>query len=528
MQNSNTTIPQLNDVNTTFKRYIGIFLNFWWAFLLLPIVFGTSTYFYSSSQDTMYEATSTLLVEQRRSGGVAGVSDFTLSEDLARMYMKQILSTPFISRVAEEPDVKYTVDELKLMLTATAHINPPTLDIIVRNINKNEASEIANKVAATFINYTVELRLAEIAKIQTAALAQGLPNVQELVAANFTTLDSLSLLEPASPPKFPAFPRTKRNTAIGIVLGFVLAIFISILLSGFNNTIKDVENIYNHFGVPTLGNIFRWGNKNDEHEVFTHTDPSSPYSEAFRHIRANFQFATATKQPPLYLITSPGPGEGKSTIISNLGASLAQNGKKVIIIDADLRKPTIHRRFNLKKREPGLSTFLSDKSINSSEIIMDPEIPNLDIIPSGPIPPNPSELLGTDRMKDLCNELCTIKNYDYVLFDSPPLLVVADGSVLASIATAAILIVDGFSTKIGSLQSAVNTLKGTSIETLGIIVNKLKNSRFTYGYRYPYYYNYDYYQNYYQYNEAGEKTKQQSKRSTKSSIKKLFSFGKKD
>ena len=131
-------------------------------------------------------------------------------------------------------------------------------------------------------------------------------------------------------------------------------------------------------------------------------------------------------------------------------------------------------------------------------------------------------------MKDLCNELCTIKNYDYVLFDSPPLLVVADGSVLASIATAGILIVDGFSTKIGSLQSAVNTLKGTSIETLGIIVNKLKNSRFTYGYRYPYYYNYDYYQNYYQYNEAGEKTKQQSKRSTKSSIKKLFSFGKKD
>ena len=526
MQNSNITMPQLNDINNTFRRYVGIFLNYWWVFLILPAILGIGTYFYSSSQDTMYEAKSTLLVEQRRTGGVAGVSDFTLSEDLARMYMKQILSTPFISRVAEEPDVKYNVDELKLMLTADAHINPPTLDVIIRNSDKTEAADVANKIATTFINYTVELRLGEIAKIQTAALSQGLPNVQELVASNFTTLDSLSLLEPAAPPKFPAFPRTKRNTAIGVMLGFLLATFLSVLLSSITSTIKDVENIYNQFGVPTLGNIFRWGSQNDQDEVLTHTDPSSPYSEAFRHIRANFQFATANKQPPLFLITSPGPGEGKSTIISNLGASLAQNGKKVVILDADLRKPTIHRRFNLKKREPGLSTFLSDKDLTPSEIIMNPGIPNLDIIPSGPVPPNPSELLGTERMKNLCDDLHSKLNYDYVLLDSPPILVVADGSVLASIATAGILIVDGFSTKIGSLQSAVNTLNGTAIETLGIIVNKLKNSRFSYGYRYPYYYNYYYYQSYYQYNEAGEKTKKQEKRSTKSTIKKLFRWSK--
>ena len=157
---------------------------------------------------------------------------------------------------------------------------------------------------------------------------------------------------------------------------------------------------------------------------------------------------------------------------------------------------------------------------------MNPGIPNLDIIPSGPVPPNPSELLGTERMKNLCDDLHNKLNYDYVLLDSPPILVVADGSVLASIATAGILIVDGFSTKIGSLQSAVNTLNGTAIETLGIIVNKLKNSRFSYGYRYPYYYNYYYYQSYYQYNEDGEKTEKQKKRSTKSTIKKLFRLSK--
>ena len=154
MQNSNITMPQLNDINTTFRRYVGIFLNYWWVFLILPAILGIGTYFYSSSQDTMYEAKSTLLVEQRRTGGVAGVSDFTLSEDLARMYMKQILSTPFISRVAEEPDVKYNIDELKLMLTADAHINPPTLDVIIRNSDKTEAADVANKIA---INEAIEL-----------------------------------------------------------------------------------------------------------------------------------------------------------------------------------------------------------------------------------------------------------------------------------------------------------------------------------------------------------------------------------
>lgn len=209
-------------------------------------------------------------------------------------------------------------------------------------------------------------------------------------------------------------------------------------------------------------------------------------SEAFRSLRTNLQFTSVDKKVKSILITSSLPNEGKSTIIKNLAYALAMTGVKVIVVDCDLRNPTVHQMFKIPNIS-GLTNIIVEDDRYEKYVILDKEFDNLGIITSGPIPPNPSELIGSNRMKVFLDRLK--EDYDYVLLDAPPVLLVTDPTVLAPVADGVILVIQANKTEIEATKRAKEILTNVKANILGAVLNKVKEQRS--GYYYYYYYNND-------------------------------------
>jgi protein-tyrosine kinase len=214
--------------------------------------------------------------------------------------------------------------------------------------------------------------------------------------------------------------------------------------------------------------------------LITITSPKSPISEQYRTIRTNIQFSTVDRQIRSMLVTSAGPGEGKSTTSANLAVVFAQQGKKVLFIDADLRKPTVHYTFRLDNHV-GLTNVLT-KQVSLEKAVQSTEQENLDVLTSGPIPPNPAELLGSRSMEELLEQSFT--QYDLVLFDTPPVLAVTDAQILANLCDGIVLVVSSGKTEIEAAQKAKESLVNAKGKLLGVVLNnkKTKDSQYYYYY----------------------------------------------
>ena len=220
-------------------------------------------------------------------------------------------------------------------------------------------------------------------------------------------------------------------------------------------------------------------------DLITISNPKSPVAEAYRTLRTNIQFSNIDGNLQTICVTSSGPGEGKSTTISNLAETFAQAGNRVAIIDCDLRKPRLHRIFKLTNTK-GVTTLLSGQS--EIEDVIQVAGSDLTVITSGPIPPNPSELLGSKRMKDLLEVLK--KRYDIVLIDAPPVGLVTDAAILSAIVDGIILVVASGKTDIDGAKRAKKLLENVGARILGVTMTMIPVSKKGYyGYQY-----YDYYE----------------------------------
>lgn len=216
-------------------------------------------------------------------------------------------------------------------------------------------------------------------------------------------------------------------------------------------------------------------------QLITQLNPRSPISEQYRTIRTNIEFSSIDEPVRTIVITSPGPGEGKSLSTANLAIVYAQQGKRCLLVDADLRKPTVHYTFRLDNLQ-GLSNVLVQE-IDLNSVVSESGIENLDIISSGPIPPNPAELLGSNRMKQFVKEVR--KFYDVILFDSPPVNVVTDAQILANIVDGSVLVIRSEHTEIEDAIRAKESLESAKGKILGTILNDLdKKSSQNYYYYY--------------------------------------------
>lgn len=322
---------------------------------------------------------------------------------------------------------------------------------------------------------------------------------------------NIRVIDRADIPNYPVAPRKKLNIFLAMIVGSVLGIALAFFFEYLDNSIKTPDDIKQYLDIPFLGFIPKVAAESmngssgpSKHSVDTIVamEPRSSASEAYRSLRTNVMFSSL-EHGPIILVTSSGPTEGKSITVANLGITMAQSGSRTLIIDCDLRKPRMHKIFNIPGGGQGFTDMIARFGANGNKItVKRTAIPNLDMIPCGKIPPNPSELLSSERVKMLLQALG--KKYDKILIDSPPVNVVTDPVILSQIAGGVIVIIRAGETRRDVVRRAQEQLRDVGATIIGGVLNSVDVQRDNYYY-------YSYYNNYY-YQDSDEPTEKTRRR----------------
>lgn len=320
---------------------------------------------------------------------------------------------------------------------------------------------------------------------------------------------NVRIVDPAEVPKYPIRPRKKLNIFLGTILGLFMGIAVAFTFEFLDNTLKNPEDIRNYLNVPYLGPVPTFDLERediDNPELITQYSPKSTASESYRGIRTSLLFSSADKPPKIILISSAGPSEGKTLTSTNLAITMAQAGSRVVIVDCDMRKPKVHKMFGIG-RDKGMSSVLVSNDLEEvlQDVIIHSDIPNLDVIPCGPIPPNPSEIIGSQKMSRIMEILQ--EQYDRIIVDSPPITAVTDSTVLAKFVDGVMLVVHAGVTPRQVVKTGLEQIQGVDANILGAVLNDVDTGKESY-YYYQYYY--------YYYGEDGEK-KHRNRRKKRSS-----------
>ncbi len=309
---------------------------------------------------------------------------------------------------------------------------------------------------------------------------------------------NIRVIEKAETPRAPVSPNRMRNYEMALLLGLALGVGLALGFEHLDNTFKTPDDVKEHLQLPFLGMVPDVEQKHGgaaaqpraQTLAIASRYTSSPVAEAYRVLRTNLLFTSADGQGRALVVTSANPGEGKTTTVANLAAALAHNGAKVLAVDGDLRRPTLHLHFGLQKT-PGLSDLLVGKS-SASQAIQTTRINGLQVLACGYQPPNPAELLGSPMMKQVAEALRS--HYEWILIDSPPLLAMADTPVLASVVEGVVLVLSADSTTRPSVMRALDQLHSVGGKVVGVVLNRVNLERNSY--YYSQYYG-EYYRSYY-------------------------------
>jgi len=325
----------------------------------------------------------------------------------------------------------------------------------------------------------------------------------------FSQFGKVQIVDYASVPEKSADNHT-RTILLGIFLGIGISFGLIMLIEVIDNTVKtnhdiennnlsvlgiipsiDTEDSLNTFGIFRFFNkkISNNSNKGIKRRLMTREDPRSPISEAYRSLRTSMLYTGVESEVKSILVSSAGPGEGKTTTVANMAITYANLGRKTLLVDTDLRRPVVHKIFDLDK-EPGITNFLSGNVTNFNELIKDTDIDNLKAVTSGIIPPNPSELLGSKKMGDLIKDL--EKDWDIILFDSPPLVAVTDATMVSKEIDKIIIVVKVGYTDKKAFEHTVRSLRNVNAPIGGVVLNAV-TQKSSYGSYYYYYQYYHYY-----------------------------------
>jgi capsular exopolysaccharide synthesis family protein len=332
------------------------------------------------------------------------------------------------------------------------------------------------------------LEQVQLDRLQTRydTLLESVENVRILAAQSS---DVLTVVETALYGQLVTTqPKKALNAAQGAGAGAFAAFGIAFLINYFRaSVVESSETIEKQIGVPTLGVIAEIKGSQLTEKLVTERQPRSPIAEAYRVLRTNLDFSAGDKPIKTMLVTSSSPVEGKTTTAANLAVAIAQSGKRVILVDTDLRRPAIHKLFEQSNTRGVTTALLEEGGGGIGDHVLATGINNLYLMPSGPLPPNPADLLGSSRMAELIRDLA--RHSDMVIFDSPPLFAVADATLLAGVCDAVLLVAHAQTTRVDVLKKATEQIMQSGANLLGVVLNRASLS----GDGYSQYYYYRYY-----------------------------------
>ncbi len=496
------------------REYFQTVWKWWWLIVLCTLCAGIASFVVSGLMPPVYEAKVMLMSNQSASTGIMDTSALLGGQRVLETYQELLKTRPVLETVIARLDLPYSIRELAGRIEVDVLPNTQLLELRVKDNDAQRAADIANETALTFIlQRFAEQQLQEIegyeqtvvtqmraleqaiekakAEMEQLRASPGLLTQEELAAlqdnqsrqqstyasllagylnirAMKSRLLDLVIVEPAQPPSVAIGPRKLFNTAAAAASGCMIACVLAFLLEYLSDTLENADDVREALSLPSLGAIpfVRYWQK-DGHA----RDPGKewPIGEAFRILRTNIQFANVDRTLRTLLVTSSVPGEGKTSVVANLGMVMAQNGRRVLLVDADLRRSHLHRVLGVPNLT-GLTSLLLNE-VDLQGCIVETDIPNLYVLPSGPAPPNPSELLGSQRMAQLIERLRSFA--DVVLFDVPPVLACADAMVLATKTDGVVLVIDSHSTRRGAATRAVEMLRNVEAKVLGGVLNKV-------------------------------------------------------
>ncbi|MGA1868103.1 MAG: GumC family protein [bacterium] len=341
----------------------------------------------------------------------------------------------------------------------------------------SELKDESQALSKHAITYNVLLRDIEINQQMYEIL---LTRLKETGITSGIQPTNVRVLDKAMVPRSPVKPRKRLNILLSLITGLFGGIFSAFFLEYLDNTVKTPDDIKRYLQIPYLGPIPSYDG-NDT--LITLHEPKSTAAEAYKGIRTALIFSSSTSEKKTLLVTSAGPSEGKSLTVSNLAITMAQSNTKTLLVDVDLRKPRIHKIFNISK-EKGISNLLVGES-SLDDVIKKTDIPNLDIITCGHIPPNPAELLGSGNMKE--NMRLFRARYDKILFDTCPLLAITDTVILSTLVDEVLLVIQAGKSSREMIRRSIEQLNDVKANLLGTLLNNITTGQESY-YQYYYYY----------------------------------------
>jgi capsular exopolysaccharide synthesis family protein len=408
------------------------------------LIAGTATFLVEPA----YKSDTKLFVALQNSESVSELQQGNVfTQARVQSYVRTVNTPVVLQPVIDSLGLDVTPEVLGRHITASSDASTVLINITVSDDSPVQAAAVAQAVGNSLINAVDEL---------------------ERPSQGGTSPVKLSVVTPATTPAAPASPNSRLNLALGFFIGLALGIGLALLRSVLDTRIQGETDLRRITSVPILGGV-SFDSDATSKPLLTQTAPQSPRAESFRQLRTNLQFAHVSHQSKTVLMTSSLPGEGKSTTATNLAIALAQAGQTVALIDADLRRPMVAEYLGLE-RDAGLTTALIGRA-DVNDLLQPWGEDNLYVLTSGQVPPNPSELLGSEKMKEILLRLEA--EFDAIVVDAPPLLPVTDAAVLAQQVGGVVLVVGSQKVRTTDLEKSLAALAMVDADLLGIVLNRL-------------------------------------------------------
>jgi capsular exopolysaccharide synthesis family protein len=506
--------------NTQWKQYIAALIKWWWLIVISGIMAGVISYFVTQAQPKQYWAGVTLMVGDPFKDRNPNGGEISTSQALAQSYADIAVREPVLRGAITALKLPWDTGTLRSMVTARVIPGTQLIQIGVvdtfpdrayllsktigeqlillspttGNLTESDRQLIYDQIESIKVNLTKansEVKRLDgiVSEAQTVREIQAIESKQTLTQQRITSwqatlamllqqvqsgaTNSLSVIEPAIAPTTPTGPNWPQSVVLAVVVTVVLALALAMLLEYLDDTIKTQEDVRRTLNFAPIGAITRIEKvgKGQAKMVAVATAPLSRAAEAYRILRTNLQFKMIERSIRTLMVTSSIPMEGKSVTVSNLAAVIAQSGKKVILVDADMRRPTVHTVFDINNNM-GLTGALLHPEMDIGNFICEDVLDNLSIMPTGDLPPNPAELLSSQRMNEVIDLLR--QRAEIVIFDTPPALGVADATVLAGKVDGVLLVVDSRRTRRTTARAACDALVAVGANVMGIVLNRIK------------------------------------------------------